>query len=155
MCPSCGCGFYTIFSTCMHIYEFSLFHKVAGLFRKKRERRPLEEEADMVYSDCLMERPVPWACTTAKPYLFILHIMIGNPRIFGNRDTFYIFKKNPYNGWLWRKCILLRGYAFKWPEGSFSGHMSSLLYLMMKKQNMAKISSIQVWLHPLMGCPSP
>lgn len=44
--------------------------------------------------------------------LFILHIMIGNHHIFGNRYPLYIFTKNPFNGGMWRKFIFLIGDAF-------------------------------------------
>lgn len=79
----------------------------------------------------------------AKPYSFILHIMVRNRSIFGNSYPFYTFKKNPYNGWVWRKFIFLIGDAFIEPEASLSGHLSSFLYPTLEEETtVAKFSLI-------------
>lgn len=76
------------------IYEFSVFHKVPGLKTGRGIHQKTERTQFTVTASSKGQSHEPHA--TAKPYLFILHVMIGNHYIFDNRYPFYIFKRNPH-----------------------------------------------------------
>lgn len=90
MCVSCACGFCKMFGTCMCIYELSLFHKVSGLKKGGKDIHEKSKKAwFMVAASWRGQFHEPGAI--AKPYLFLLHLMMENPCSIGNVSLKRIF----------------------------------------------------------------